>query len=130
MSKVENKKQNREDNFLLYIPNKKHEQWEIKKDKVLLIFKHDKAAEKFIRWLVKKPLISDVELDELGSKVWMLINGERSVYEIGQELKREFGDACEPIYDRLIMYLRYLNKKAWISYSRGNQDMTNNLNKG
>lgn len=115
------KKQKKEDNFLLYIPKKKHENWETRKGKVYLIFKHDKVPEKVLRWLVKKPYVSDVELDELGSAVWTLIDGERSVYDIGQELLKIFGEKCEPIYDRLIMYIRYLNKKGWISFDRGNQ---------
>lgn len=121
----EQKSKSKEDNFLLYVPRKKHEEWKTEKGKVKLIFHHDKAAEKFVRWLVKKPYTSDIELDELGSKVWSLIDGNRSVFEIGKELKLHFGDACEPIYDRLIMYLRYLNKKSWISFSRGDQGNSN-----
>jgi hypothetical protein len=116
------KKNNKEDNFMLYIPKKKHETFEINKGVVKLIFYHDKWAEKFARWLTKKPYVSDVELDELGSKVWTLINGESSVYDIGQGLLNEYGTSCEPVYDRLIMYLRYLNKKGWISFERGNQN--------
>jgi hypothetical protein len=79
------------------------------------------VAERFLRWLVKKPAVSDIELDELGSRVWILIDGNRSVYDIGQELLKEFGEKCQPVYERLIMYLRYLNKKGWIAFERGNQ---------
>ncbi len=111
----------KEDNFLLYIPKLNHETFEVKKDVVKLIFHHNKPIEKFVRWLVKKPLISDVELDKVGSKVWTLIDGKSSVYDIGQGLLNEFGKSCEPVYDRLIMYLRYLNKKGWISFEKGNQ---------
>jgi hypothetical protein len=111
----------KEDNFLLYIPKRKHEAFEVKKGTVKLIFHHDKLVEKFIRWLVKKPNISDVELDKVGSVVWTLIDGESSVYDIGQGLINEFGSSCEPVYDRLIMYLRYLNKKGWVSFERGKQ---------
>jgi hypothetical protein len=115
-------KDKKEDNFLLYIPKRKHEEFKIEKDSVKLIFHHDKLIEKFIRWLVKKPNISDVELDKVGSKVWTLIDGESSVFDIGQGLLSEFGKSCEPVYDRLIMYLRYLSKKGWIYFERGTQE--------
>lgn len=110
-----------QDNFLLYIPRRKHIQWEEKKGKVKLIFHHDKAIEKFVRWLVKKPDTSDIELDKLGSRVWMLIDGVNSIYDIGQIVLEEFGESCEPVYDRLIMYIRYLNRRGWIAFDRGEQ---------
>lgn len=114
-------KKNSEDNFLLYIPKKKHETWEVRNNKVYLIFHHNKSIEKFVRWLVKKPNVSDMELDEIGSKVWLCIDGQSTVYEIGQEMEKIFGEKINPVYDRLIMYLRYLNRKGWISFLRGNQ---------
>jgi hypothetical protein len=112
----------KEDNFLLYIPRKKLETFEVNKNIVKLIIHHDKPVEKFVRWLVKKQSTSDVELDELGSKTWLLIDGESSVYDIGQGLLNQFGKSCEPVYDRLIMYLRYLNRKGWIAFERGKQE--------
>lgn len=116
-------KKQREDNFLLYIPIKKHIDWEEKGGRVYLIFHHDKLAEKFLRWLVKKPYVSDLELDDIGSSTWKLVDGKRSVYEIGQRLLKQYGESCEPINERLIMYLRHLNKKGWISFERGKQNM-------
>lgn len=106
---------------MLYIPKKKHDQWEVRKGKVYLIFNHDKAIERLARWLVKKPNISDMELDEMGSSVWLMIDDKKSVYDIGQELIRRFGEKCEPAYERLILYLRYLNRRGWIAFERGNQ---------
>lgn len=103
-------------NFMLYIPNKKHEKWEVKNNKVYLIFEHNKCIEKLIRWLFKRSKISDIELDEIGTKVWFLINGNNTIYTIGQKLLEEYGNECEPVYDRLIMYLGYLNRKGWIKY--------------
>jgi hypothetical protein len=115
------KTKKKEDNFLLYIPQKKHVNWEEKKGKVYLIFQHNKPAEKFLRWLVKKPYISDLELDALSSSTWKIIDGKKSVYEIGECLLKQHGNDCQPINERLIMFLRYLNKKGWISFERGNQ---------
>lgn len=117
------KNKKKQDNFLLYVPQKKHLHWEEKKGIVFLIFYHNKPIERFARWLVKKPNTSDIELDSLGSRVWLSIDGERTVYGIGEELKKTFGEKCEPVYDRLIMFLRYLNRRGWISFDRGNQEV-------
>ncbi len=115
------KENHKEDNFLLYIPKKKHEVWELRNGKVYLMFHHDRIIEKFIRWLVKKPNISDMQLDEIGSEVWQRIDGQKTVYDIGQDLVNSFGEKIDPVYDRLIMYLRFLNRKGWISFEKGNQ---------
>ncbi len=122
------KKNNSDDNFLLYIPKQNHTAWETQNGKIKLIFYHNKAIERFIRWLVKKPYVSDVELDEMGSAVWQQIDGKQTVFDIGEKLKEKYGEKCEPVYDRLIMYLRYLVRKGWVQLDRGNQikSQTNN----
>ena len=128
MSKKE--KSNDKDNFLLYIPVIKHNDWEIRNGFVYLVFYHNKFAEKVLQWLAKKPSVSDVKLDRLGTSVWQNIDGENNVYEIGKlllnmpELKKEYKDiteddyieGCHPIYSRLIMFLRYMVKKGWIKF--------------
>ncbi|HHW58119.1 MAG TPA: PqqD family protein [Clostridia bacterium] len=108
------------DNFLLYVPHHSDEiEWEVKKGKVVLIFHHNKLIEKAVRLFVKKPETTTLELDDIGSEVWNLIDGQRTVYEIGQDLKRKFGDTVEPLYERLVMFVKYLNKRRWIYFSRG-----------
>jgi hypothetical protein len=57
----------------------------------------------------------------MGSCVWKLIDGKKNIYELGENLKLQFGEKCEPIYNRLIMYLRYLNRMGWIAFERGSQ---------
>jgi hypothetical protein len=108
-----------EDNFLTYVPEIKHKTYELKNGHIFLLFYHNKPVEKFLRWLVKKPNVSDIELDDVGSKVWELIDGKRNVYEIGQQLESELGEKCQPTYDRLVMYLRYLIRRGWVSIKKG-----------
>lgn len=112
-------KEKGKDNFLLYIPHRSNNvEWENRKGKVVLIFHHDKLIEKTVRLFIKRPKTTTLELDEIGSAVWKLIDGEKNIYEIGQKLKEEFGDKAEPLYERLIMFIRYLNKRRWIYFSK------------
>lgn len=105
-----------QDNFLLFVPHQKHAEWIEKKGHVLLIFRHDHPIQKAANWLVKKPNVSDLKLDELGSTVWKAIDGKRNIYEIGEVVRAKFGDNCEPLYERLIMFVRYLNRRGWIYF--------------
>jgi len=115
------RKTKKEDNFLLYVPKKKHLTWEEDKKKVKLVFYHDRAIEKALRWLVKKSRVSDLELDEIGSTTWRLIDGVNSVHEISQKLYDKYGERCNPNNQNLIMFLRHLNRKGWISFEKGDQ---------
>lgn len=117
MFKKKDKPKPSEENFMLYVPIVKHHEFQMKKGKVLLIFRHDHLIQKAAFWLVKKPRVSDLELDELSSFVWLSIDGKRNVYEIGQAVKEKFGEDAEPLYERLIMFLRYLSRKGWIVFS-------------
>ncbi|MEW5761255.1 MAG: PqqD family protein [Candidatus Thermoplasmatota archaeon] len=49
-----------------------------------------------------------LNLDEYGSFVWALCNGENDVEAIGIALKKKFGDKVEPIYERLAKFLQIL----------------------
>lgn len=109
-------KKKEEKNFLLYIPEKKHTVYEERNNKVYLVFHHNKLIEKVTSKLFRKPRVSDIELDDLGSSVWKLIDGKNNVYDITQKLQKQYGEKCEPINERLILYLRYLNRRNWIKF--------------
>lgn len=108
----------KDENFLLYVPIKKHKTYEERKGRIFLVFHHDKLVEKLASKLFKKPRVSDLELDELGSAVWKLIDGRRTVLQITEEMKIRFGERCEPINERLIMFIRYLNRRDWINFDK------------
>jgi hypothetical protein len=55
-------------------------------------------------------------LDEKGTKSWGLINGKRSVHEIGELLEKEMGDSVKPVYDRLSQFITILFKNKFIVF--------------
>ena len=60
----------------------------------------NKVAQKFFR----KPEISYVHLDEMGSFVWPLIDGETNILNLANDVKSKFGEAAEPLYERLAKF--------------------------
>lgn len=64
--------------------------------------------------ILKKPKVSQIHLDEMGNFVWPLIDGTRTVYEIAELVKAEFGDKAEPLYDRLVQYIRNLEAYGFV----------------
>lgn len=66
--------------------------------------------------LFKKPKISYVHLDEMGSFVWPLIDGETDILRIGELVKEHFGDKAEPLYERLAKYFKILESYRFISF--------------
>ena len=102
------------ENLLFYIPEKKHMEFKTKDDKVLLIFIHKGLMERFLQWLLKKPAISDMELDSIASRAWLCMDGHNTIYDIGRILEKEFGENCEPVYKRLTMFVKYMSAQGLI----------------
>ena len=58
-----------------------------------------------------------IHLDDVGTSVWMLCDGRRSVHEIGVTLQKQFGDRIAPVYDRLGTFLQQMEKNGLIDLS-------------
>ena len=69
---------------------------------------------KIAQKLFKKPKISYVHLDEFGSFVWPLIDGEKDITKIGTFVKDHFGEKAEPLYERLAKYFQILESYNFI----------------
>ena len=70
------------------------------------------------RWLeprMKRPFLM-VKLDEVGSAIWLLCDGKRSVKEIAQPLRDRFQEKIEPCYDRLGLFMQNLEGNQFIRY--------------
>ncbi len=66
--------------------------------------------------LFKRPKTSQIELEDFGSFVWQNMDGVKSVYDIGKLVKEEFGEKCEPLYERLSVYVKTLHNNEYIVY--------------
>lgn len=72
----------------------------------------NRIAQKFF----KKPKISYVHLDEMGSFVWPYMDGEKDLIKIGELVKEHFGEKAEPLYERLAKYFQILESYHFIQW--------------
>ena len=106
------------ENYLEKIPVKKQGlNWsQDESGAVTLEMENKGAANRIAQKLLKKPKISFIHLDENGSFVWPLIDGEKSILEIGEAVDEHFGEKAHPLYERLSQFFRILEKYGFIEF--------------
>ena len=70
--------------------------------------------EKFFTRYFKVASYQTVDLDEMGSVVMGAIDGKRTVDDIAMLVKNHFGDAAEPLYERLIFFFKALHRNKFV----------------
>ncbi len=66
--------------------------------------------------LFKKPKVSHVHLDKMGSFVWPLLDGDKDIVAIGVLVKEYFGEEAEPLYERLAKYFQVLDSYSFVEW--------------
>ena len=74
-------------------------------------------ANRIAQKLFKRPRISYIHLDKLGSFVWPLIDGELTITELGKLVDTEFGEDAHPLYERLARYFQILDSYHFINWA-------------
>lgn len=77
---------------------------------VTMLVKQDHKIQKFFRKLkFRIPEYKKTTLDEYGSYVFLLIDGMRTVQDIGENLEAKYGDKAHPLYERLLLFLNHIH---------------------
>ena len=71
-----------------------------------------RVGEKLRYWLA----VRRIRLDERGSLAWSLLDGTKSVAQVADALRDEFGDEVEPAEDRAGQLIRMLHKEDLLAY--------------
>lgn len=109
-------KNKNKDNHLELIPVRNEKiAWSVEAEKVTLEIENKGFWNKLFQKLLKKPKISYIHLDETGSFIWPLIDGEKTVGEIGEAVENHFGEKASPLYERLVKYFQILESYSFIS---------------
>ena len=84
---------------------------------VTLEIENKGIVNRIFQLLFKKPKISYVHLDEIGSLVWPLMDGERDIISLGEAVREHFGEKAEPLYERLAKYFQILESYKFIKWN-------------
>jgi hypothetical protein len=83
-----------------------------------LSYENKGAFNRVAQKLLRKPKVSYVHLDELGSFVWLHIDGQSTVGGIAAQVQQHFGDKADPLYPRLVQYFQNLEQSDLITLSK------------
>ena len=105
-------------NYLERIPKRSsYIEWKTDKDGIVTLeIENTGWANRIAQKLFKRPKISYVHLDKLGSFVWPLIDGDKTITELGKLVDEKFGEDAHPLYERLARYFQILDSYHFISW--------------
>ena len=108
------------DNYLEYIPVKNKElNWSLDEKGIVTLELHNKGFfNKVAQKLFKKPEISYIHMEEMGSFIWQAIDDKKNLIAIGEEVKAHFGDKAEPLYERLAKYVNMLERYGFVKMEK------------
>lgn len=74
--------------------------------------------EKFAEWFIPKSRSKyfQIHLDEIGSALWLEINGERSIAELGKMLEEKFGKRVHPPEETVTKFMSSLYNNRYITF--------------
>ena len=106
-----------DENYLERIPLRVASiKWTKDDEKVTLEIENTGWANRIAQIFFKRPKVSYVHLDEMGSFLWPILDGERDITAIGELVKEKFGEAADPLYPRLAKFFHILESYHFISW--------------
>ena len=105
-------------NYLEKIPARPdHIRWETDAEGVVtLCIDNTGWANKLAQVFFHRPKVSYVHLDEMGSFVWPLLDGEKNIIELGKLVDEHFGEKAHPLYERLARYFQIMDSYHFIRW--------------
>lgn len=86
-----------------------------KEGNLTLIINRQSWIDRLFQKLFKTPKQTTLDLDKIGSFVWLQCDGKQNIRQIAKKLERKFPKEAAPIYERLITFIRLLKKNGLIS---------------
>lgn len=105
------------ENYLDYVPviNSKNG-WDEKDGIVTIHMVHRGFYAAVAQKVFHTPRVSHIDLDGYGSFLWKQIDGRRSIAQLAELMRGEFGKDAEPLYDRLVKYIQILRNNKFILF--------------
>ncbi len=115
------KRKNKQKNYLDLIPVRaKGLEWTRDDDEIVVLeVENTGVFNRIAQKLFKRPQVTKVHMEQFGSFLWPLIDGERTVKELADLLKERFGEEAEPLYPRVAKYMQIMESYHFISLVSG-----------
>lgn len=99
---------------IVFIPAKDLH-WEQRKDGMIVLDMVNKGffhtiAQKFFH----RPRVSHIALDDYGTKLWLSLDGQRTVHQVVSAMEQSFPEETERMLDRVVTFLRTLQVNHFI----------------
>lgn len=105
------------ENYLERIPLRREKlAWWSENDKVTLMLENRGVFNYIARLIAKKPPVSYIHLDEVGSFLWTSMDGRMNLVTLGIKLREKYGESVEPLYNRLGQYFAILENCGLIAW--------------
>ncbi|MGN0364539.1 MAG: PqqD family peptide modification chaperone [Suilimivivens sp.] len=112
------KRQLKSENFLERVPVRVdaiHWYYE-ENQKVTLEVENRGLFNRIAQKTLKRPRISYIHLDEMGSFIWPLLDGRNSIAAISKMVEEKFEEKAYPLYERLLKFLLILDGYGFIEW--------------
>ena len=115
---MKKKKQSLSENYLERIPVRPSGlKWSVdEKGMVTLEVENTGFFNRMAQTFLHKPRISYIHLDEIGSFVWPLIDGEMNIIELAALVDIQFEEKARPLYERLAKYFQILESYHFVEW--------------
>lgn len=68
--------------------------------------------------LLKKPRVSYIHLDEVGSFIWQTIDGNADIENIAERVSEHFKEKVNPLYERLLKFFEIVESYDFIRWKK------------
>lgn len=108
----------KQENYLDYVPViSPKNTWSVEDGKVTIHMVHRGFYAAIAQKFFHRPRVSHIDLDAHGSFIFQQIDGRRTVNDLAQLMKAQFGKDAEPLYDRLVKYMQILRNNGFIYFA-------------
>lgn len=85
-------------------------------NKIVILIENKGIFNRVAQKLFKKPSVTYIHLDDMGSFIWPLIDGKRNIIELGVLVDEHFGEKAKPLYERLAKFFQILEHYKFIKW--------------
>lgn len=92
-------------------------EWKSDEKGMVTLYTENKGAMNTImQKLIRKPRFSQIHLDEMGSFIWKMCDGQTDIHAIAGAVHEEFGNKADPLYDRLLKFFEIVESYGFVRW--------------